>query len=75
MFYVYSKNNCPYCSWAKDLLIKEGFEYREFNVQEDTTLLEQLTDKLGFKPKTVPQIWEDDTYVGGYTELVKYLGD
>lgn len=75
MFYIYSKNNCPYCSWAKDLLIKEGFEYREFNVQEDTTLLEQLTDKLGFKPKTVPQIWEDDTYVGGYTELVKYLGD
>lgn len=75
MFYVYSKNNCPYCNWAKDLLIKEGFEYQEFNVQEDTTLLEQLTDKLGFKPKTVPQIWEDDTYVGGYTELVKYLGD
>jgi glutaredoxin len=64
---VWSKNQCPYCVQAKALLDMKGIEYEERNVQEDWTK-EQL---LGVVPtaRTLPQIFLDDNYIGGFTEL------
>ena len=44
---VWSKNQCPYCDQAKNLLKLKGIEYEERNVSTDWTkeqLLEAVPD-------------------------------
>jgi glutaredoxin 3 len=68
---VWSKNACPYCVQAKTLLESKGIEYEERNVQEDWTK-EQL---LGAVPtaRTLPQVFLDDNYIGGFQELKQHF--
>jgi glutaredoxin len=68
---VWSKNACPYCVQAKALLESKGIEYEERNVQEDWTK-EQL---LGAVPtaRTLPQVFLDDNYIGGFQELKQHF--
>jgi glutaredoxin len=34
MITVYSKNNCPYCVQAKNLLKQKGVAFEEINIEE-----------------------------------------
>jgi glutaredoxin 3 len=68
---VWSKNNCPFCVQAKALLKMKGIEYEERNVQENWTK-EQLLEAVP-TARTLPQIFLDDNYIGGFTELRKHL--
>lgn len=72
---IYTKDNCPYCVQAKNLFKSKGWEYTEHFINEDTrtTLLEELTTRIGTTPRTVPQIFIDDQAIGGYTDLVSWL--
>lgn len=72
---IYTKDACPYCVQAKKLFESKGWEYTEHYINIDTreTLLEQLTERLGVPPRTVPQIFIDDQAIGGYTDLVAWL--
>lgn len=68
---VWSKNQCPYCDQAKNLLKLKGIEYEERNISRDWTreqLLEAVPDA-----RTVPQIFLDEQLIGGFTELRKHL--
>ena len=64
---VWSKPACGYCVKAKNLLQAKGIEYEERNIAEGW----KIQDLLEAAPnaKTMPQIWLDDKYVGGYLEL------
>lgn len=68
---VWSKDACPFCVQAKALLESKGIEYEERNVSKDWTK-EQL---LAVVPtaRTLPQIFLEEEYVGGFTELRKKL--
>ena len=68
---VWSKNACPYCVQAKSLLEMKGIEYEERNVQEAWTK-EQLLEAVP-TARTLPQIFLDDNYIGGFTELKQHL--
>ena len=70
---VWSKPACPFCVKAKNLLQSKGIEYEEKNIAEG----HKIQDLLEAVPnaKTMPQIWLDDTHIGGYYELVKALED
>jgi glutaredoxin len=68
---VWSKENCPYCLQAKALLESKGIEFEERNVQTDWTR-EQLLAAVP-TARTLPQIFLDDNYIGGFTELRKHL--
>jgi glutaredoxin len=71
---VYSKDNCPFCVKAKHLLTQKGIEIEEISaVDHRDQLIEAVTAATGQPPKTVPQVWLDGEYVGGYTELAKKL--
>jgi len=65
---VWSKQNCPQCEQAKQILKNKGvpFEVRTIDGQQWTR--EQL---LSVAPtaRTVPQIFLDEEYVGGINEL------
>ena len=68
---VWSKNQCPFCDQAKKLLGSKGIEFEERNVSTDWTK-EQLLEAVP-TARTLPQIFLDDNYIGGFTELRKHL--
>lgn len=68
---VWSKNQCPFCIQAKALLESKGIEFEERNVSRDWTK-EQLLEAVP-TARTLPQIFLDDNYIGGFTELRKHL--
>lgn len=70
---VYGTQACGYCRRAKSLLKARGIEYQEFIVGEDISS-ETLSSKIGKPALTVPQIFLDGEYIGGYTELAGKLG-
>lgn len=71
---VWSKDHCPYCVQAKNLLSQKGIEFEERKIGEGWTkeqLLEAVPDA-----RTVPQIFLDGELVGGFTELrAKFLAE
>lgn len=69
---VWTKDNCPYCIQAKKLLESKGIEYSEKKIGGGYTK-EQLLEDVP-TARTIPQIFINDEYVGGYTELKTYLG-
>ena len=73
---LYTKNSCTFCVQAKTLMNIRGIEFEERNMQthpEIRTELMQECEKMGVVPRTVPQIWIDDAYVGGFQELKNKL--
>jgi len=68
---VWSKDACPFCDQAKKLLNAKGIEYEERNVSKDWTK-EQLLEAVP-TARTLPQIFLDEEYIGGFTELRKHL--
>jgi glutaredoxin len=68
---VWSKDACPFCDQAKNLLKSKGIEFEERNVSRDWTK-EQLLEAVP-TARTLPQIFLDDNYIGGFTELRKHL--
>ena len=59
---IYSKPGCPYCDRAKEELLKMGYKIDEAHPKD--------WPDGQFPYKTVPQIWLDGNYVGGYDGLM-----
>jgi glutaredoxin len=68
---VWSKDACPFCDQAKNLLKLKGIEYEERNINKDWTR-EQLLEAVP-TARTLPQIFLDEQLIGGFTELRKHL--
>jgi len=68
---VWSKDQCTYCVQAKALLEARGIEYEERNIMQDWTR-EQLLEAVP-TARALPQIFLDNEYVGGFTELRQRL--
>lgn len=63
MYTIYTKDSCPFCIRAKDLLNKRGIQFTEVTV----TTPEELPRS---EFRTVPQILnEKGEFIGGFTEL------
>ena len=69
---IWSKDQCMFCEMAKDLLADYNIEYEERNISKGEWTREQL-EEAAPGSKTVPQIFFDGKYVGGFTELKKYM--
>ena len=69
---VWSKDNCPYCQQAKNLLQLKGIEFEERNITQGTWTKEQLLESVP-NARTLPQIFLDEELVGGFNELREYL--
>jgi len=68
---VWSKDACPFCDQAKNLLKLRGIEFEERNVSKDWTK-EQLLEAVP-NARTLPQIFLDDQHIGGYVDLRDHL--
>lgn len=65
---VYSKDYCPYCVKAKELLSSKGVSYEEIEVDVKPEEMEIMIEKSGGS-RTVPQIFIGDLHVGGCDDL------
>ncbi len=72
---IYSRDNCKFCEMAKKLLTDKGLPYTEISVNEVTKpeLVKRVVEKTGSEPRTVPQIFINDEYVGGYDNLLIHM--
>lgn len=79
---MYSKSNCPYCVSAKRLLEDSGIDFIETTLDQSNrdALIERVKGATitsenpeGIFPKTVPQIFIDDQYIGGFDQLSLYF--
>jgi glutaredoxin 3 len=67
---IYSKGYCPFCKGAKKILNSKGILFTEIDVEFSETKRQEMVDRSG--RLTVPQIFSDDTHIGGYDDLVSY---
>ncbi|MDE2623878.1 MAG: glutaredoxin 3 [Betaproteobacteria bacterium] len=66
---MYTTGVCPYCIMAERFLLKKGVASLEkIRVDLDPAQRETMTGRTG--RRTVPQIFINDTHVGGYDDLV-----
>jgi glutaredoxin 3 len=65
---VYTTSYCGYCTRAKKLLEARGIPFSEVDVTGDADARAFLVKATG--RRTVPQIFIDDTAIGGWEELV-----
>jgi glutaredoxin len=68
---IWSKVDCTFCEQAKTLLTAKGIEFEEKKIGEGFTR-EDLLEAVP-TARSVPQIFVDDTLVGGFNELLDYL--
>lgn len=67
---VYSKETCPYCVMAKNLLKQKGVaEIQEIRIDLQPEERDIMIEKTG--RMTVPQIYIGDFHVGGFDDLAK----
>lgn len=68
---VYSKDQCPYCVQAKNLLERMQVKYEEKKIGVNCTR-EELLEAVP-NARTVPQIIINKDAIGGYDQLVEYV--
>lgn len=69
---IWSKDQCAFCDQAKRLLESKGIDYEERNINRGPWTKEQLLEAVP-QARSVPQIFVDDEYVGGFNELREVL--
>jgi len=70
MIIVYTKNSCPYCIKAKNLLKKCNLSYKEINLSLEPDMIDEMLKKSNGM-KTVPQIFINTNHIGGFDQLLK----
>ena len=67
---LYGKKNCPQCEQAKALLESKSLGYEYIDLGSNIEAMQEAKAK-GWR--SVPQITIDDTHIGGYKDVVKFL--
>lgn len=76
-FEIYAWTDCPFCTHAKELLIKNGEQFMFCCLDQSDELLDFLKEK--YRWITVPMIIEkhtdnsEEVFIGGFTDLQNYL--
>ena len=68
---VWSKDNCAFCDRAKNLLMSKNIPFEERKIGAGWTKEQLLADVPA--ARSVPQIFIDGQYIGGYAELANSL--
>ena len=74
---IFGRPGCPFCVRAKEVAEqlkadRDDFDYRYVDVHEEGITKADLEKTVGKPVHTVPQIFVDETHVGGFTEFEAY---
>jgi phosphoadenosine phosphosulfate reductase len=69
---IFTKPTCKYCLASKEVFREREWDFDEVDVLSEISIptLQQI---VGKPIRTVPQIYIDGKYIGGYTDLVAHL--
>jgi glutaredoxin 3 len=66
---IYTKVFCSYCVRAKKLLASRDVAFTEYPVDRNEELLKEMIKRSG-GATSVPQIFIDDTHIGGCDDMI-----
>lgn len=71
---IFGREGCPFCVRAKEVaetLVeqREDFKFRYIDINKEGISKADLEKTVGSPVETVPQIFLDQTHVGGFTEF------
>ena len=69
---IYTKDNCVWCDLLKALLRRKEIEYKEVKFV-DTESFKEFREKMNVS--TVPQLFNKETRIGGYNDVLNSLRD
>ena len=74
---IYGRNRCKFCLLARQLLNSRGIAFEYFDVMQDESKIQQVRDEWNNlkMPTTVPAIWVDSKFLGGYDHLIEFLNE
>ena len=67
---IYTSPLCGFCTIAKNLLIKKGANFNEYDVLKDPSLKPIMIERAN-GAKTVPQIFVNEQHIGGCEQLFR----
>lgn len=67
---LYSKDYCPYCVAAKNLLTQRGVAFEEVDVTHDEKRYQEMLERAAPR-RTVPQIFIGGKAIGGFDDTKK----
>ena len=66
---IYTLSWCPYCRKSKAFFRSKEISYKEYQIDDNQSKKAEMQERSGGE-KTVPQIFIDNKYIGGYSELI-----
>ena len=69
---IYTKDNCVWCTRAKNLMDDFNISYLEHDLSDEDERKE-FYKEVGENVSTVPQVYIDGNRIGGYKELSKWF--
>ncbi len=80
MVVIFGRPGCPFCVRAQELAEQlqeaqaiEGYRYIDIHAEGITKA--DMEKTIGKPVETVPQIFVDQTHIGGFTEFNQYVKD
>ena len=71
---IYTTAVCGYCVAAKNYLRSRGLTWNEKRIDTDPSLREEMQRRAPGS-RTVPQIFINDSHVGGYDDMMAKVRD
>ncbi len=69
MVKIYTKDYCPYCTQAKELLKSIDIPFEEVDITATPDTINELVKKSGLM--TVPQVFVGEKSLGGFSDIAK----
>ena len=70
---VYGTSKCSWCDKVANMLNNSEIEVEKIDVSESKENLKSMKGAAGKNVSTVPQVVIDGKFVGGYTEVERFI--
>ena len=70
---MYSTSRCSWCDRVAKMLEECEVIVEKIDISGDKTLMKEMQKAAGKKVTTVPQVIIDGNFIGGYTEVERFI--
>ena len=70
---IYSTPRCSWCDRVAKMLEEYEVNVEKIDVSGNKVLIKEMQKAAGEKVTSVPQVVIDEKYIGGYTEVERFL--
>ena len=70
---IYSTSRCSWCDRVAKMLEEYDVNVEKIDVSGNKELIKEMQKVAGEKVTSVPQVVIDGKYIGGYTEVERFL--